>query len=301
MPRPWQAIELDADRNASETRDAAIAPLAALISGDIPAIVVRHAFPQSDCQHLIQRLIAHQLMFESQDERIQQTALSSSQSDRWTRTGSNPTASSHRRIDIGTSLGNHGDDREEFFRRAAETHQLFDELFSAPPNPIQLVYQWLQRLTPNKRVITAIESDGRQYGPAIFRVHYGGYTYPPHFDSVRNREARTDYSIYRFDHQLAGVLCLQNTVRDGQVAQGVVYQQAWEPRLDPYLKNNRFHDFVKQNDIPRCLVELEPGDLYFFNTGMIHEVPGVDGSLPRVVLATFIGYSDDEPDVMVWS
>jgi hypothetical protein len=48
-------------------------------------------------------------------------------------------------------------------------------------------------------------------------------------------------------------------------------------------------------------VELEPGDLYFFNTGMIHEVPGVDGELPRVVLATFIGYSADEPDVMVWS
>ena len=301
MPCPWQPIEIDGSAPGSEPRDAADAPLAALTSGDIPAVVVRHAFPESDCQHLIQRLIASELMFDSQDERIHQTALSSSQSDRWTQTGSNPTASSHRRIDIGTSLGNHGDDQEIFFRRAAETHQLFGQLFSRSPNPIQLVYEWLQRLTPNKRVITAIESDGRQYGPAIIRVHYGGYTYPPHFDSVRNREARTGYSVYRFDHQLAGVLCLQNTVRDGQVAQGVIYQQAWEPSLDPYLKNNRFHDFVQQNDVSHCLVELQPGDLYFFNTGMIHEVPGVAGTLPRVVLATFIGYSNDDPDVMVWS
>ena len=48
-------------------------------------------------------------------------------------------------------------------------------------------------------------------------------------------------------------------------------------------------------------VDLEQGDLYFFNTRLIHEVPAVEGDLPRIVLATFIDYSPDDPEVYVWS
>ena len=48
-------------------------------------------------------------------------------------------------------------------------------------------------------------------------------------------------------------------------------------------------------------MQLEPGDLYFFNTRCIHEVPGVDGDLARVVLATFIGYSSGRDEIFVWS
>ena len=46
---------------------------------------------------------------------------------------------------------------------------------------------------------------------------------------------------------------------------------------------------LKNNSIANTDVVLEPGDLYFFNTGCIHEVPGIDGEDARVVLATFIG------------
>jgi hypothetical protein len=53
--------------------------------------------------------------------------------------------------------------------------------------------------------------------------------------------------------------------------------------------------------VPNVTVNLEPGDLYFFNTQLIHEVPGVPGELPRIVLATFIGYSPDDDEVFVWS
>jgi hypothetical protein len=48
-------------------------------------------------------------------------------------------------------------------------------------------------------------------------------------------------------------------------------------------------------------VILDPGDLYFFNTGCIHEVPGVAGEDARIVLATFIGYSSDRNEIFVWS
>lgn len=46
---------------------------------------------------------------------------------------------------------------------------------------------------------------------------------------------------------------------------------------------------------------LPPTPQDFFNTQLIHEVPGVAGELPRVVMATFIGHSANEPDVFVWS
>ena len=48
-------------------------------------------------------------------------------------------------------------------------------------------------------------------------------------------------------------------------------------------------------------MDLQPGDLYFFNTRLVHEVPALEGSSPRVVLAVFIGYSADDPEVFVWS
>jgi len=62
----------------------------------------------------------------------------------------------------------------------------------------------------------------------------------------------------------------------------------------------RLH-FAREKHIPNVRVDLEAGDVYFFNTGLIHEVPGVAGDLPRVVLATFIGYSERAAEIMVWS
>lgn len=240
-------------------------------------------------------------MFDSDDPRIEQMAIPADRADRWTLKGVNSSQSRRRRIDIGTSLGNFGDDRDDFLKRSAETHRLFDDLFSDRSNPIQVIYDHLRQIAPARRVVTAYEPDGRQYGPAIFRIHYGGYTYAPHYDSVRNRECRTDYSVYQYDSQLAGVLCIQNSIKNGMAAQGIVHRQQWSSDVDPYLKSGRFHEYAAEHSIEHIQVDLEPGDLYFFNTGMIHEVPGGAGNLPRVVLATFIGYSDDNEEVMVWS
>ena len=56
-----------------------------------------------------------------------------------------------------------------------------------------------------------------------------------------------------------------------------------------------------EQQIGNCRVELEPGDLYFFNTRLIHEVPAVGGDDPRIVLAVFIGYEPADSEVFVWS
>jgi len=280
---------------------AEVEPLRALAAGDIPAIVFRRAFSADECRSLVRYLISEQLMFDSDDPRIEESAIPVDRVDRWTKQGLNPAQSRRRRIDIGTSLGNLGDDREHFLGHSKETNRLFARLFADRINPIELVYERLQQLAPQHRVVTAHEPDGRQYGPAIFRIHYGGYTYGPHFDSVRNRENRSAYAVHKYQHQFAGVLCIQNATRDGQSAQAILHRQLWNPEIDPLLNSGQFHDYAATNHIDNVRVELEPGDLYFFNTGAIHEVPGVEGDLPRIVLATFIGYSPDEKEIMVWS
>lgn len=293
----WPILASD----AAHLFEADALPVRALARGEAGAVVIRGAFPPAECRKLIDRLIEAELMYAADDPRIGEKALSNNVVGKYLGRDVNPDGGPRRRIDIGASLGNFGDDREQFFRLADEARERFDRLFADGPNPMAVMYDTLQQLVPGKTVLTAYEPDGRRYGPAIIRVHYGGFTYGPHFDSVRNREQRTGYAVHRFETQLAGVLCLQNSTRDGVSAQGIVHRQFWNDQVDPYLRTNRFHDFAREHDIPNVRIELEPGDLYFFNTGLIHEVPGVPGDLPRVVLATFIGYSEDDPEVMVWS
>jgi hypothetical protein len=284
-------------------------PLESLAQGDVPALVLRQAYPAQRCQALVSRLIAEELLYDPRQpipEKFLDAAIPEgyyregrSQQDKFA--WQEKTASGKRRIDIGTSLGYRGSDPEDFFEHSRQTHELFAKLFPPDDDPVRLMYDSLEKLSRDKQVVTAHEPDGRRYGPAIIRAHYGGYTYAPHFDSVRLREKREDYAVHEFDHQFAGVLVLQNTHLGDQTAQCVLHRCLWGPEVDPHLRDGTFHDFAKQQEVENVQVVLEPGDLYFFNTRCIHEVPGIAGELPRIVLATFIGYSSDRDEIFVWS
>jgi hypothetical protein len=284
-------------------------PLDDLAAGAIPAIVLRGAFPEADCQTLVDRLIAEELLFDPRqpvppkfrDEGIPEGFYREGRDNEATYAWKTKTATGRTRIDIGSSLGYRGSDKDAFLAHAAESNALFDRLFADANNPIHALYHYLEKLSIDKRAVTAREPDGRQYGSAIIRAHYGGYTYQPHFDSVRIRERRTDYSVYDFDHQFAGVLVLQNTHLGDQSAQCVLHRCLWQPEIDPHIKQGTFHDYARDSNIENVEVVLQPGDLYFFNTRSIHEVPGVAGDLPRIVLATFIGYSTSRDEIFVWS
>ncbi len=284
-------------------------PLEELAAGTIPAIVLRGVYSESRCRRLIDRLIAEELLYDPYQpapEKFRKLAIpegyyregrKSESSYAW-----QAKATSDRiRIDIGTSLGYRGSDKDAFFAHSQQTHALFGRLFDDRDDPVGLLYDYLQRLSVDKRVVTAYESDGRPYGPAIIRAHYGGYTYKPHFDSVRLREQRTDYAVYAFEHQFAGVLVLQNTQLNDKMAQCLLHRLLWSPEVDPLLKAGTFHEYAREETIENVEVCLDAGDLYFFNTRSIHEVPGVAGQLPRIVLATFIGYSKDRDEIFVWS
>ena len=174
-------------------------------------------------------------------------------------------------------------------------------MFNGFDNHVDLIYEYLQKLAPKNEVKVAREPDGRLYGPAIFRVHYDGHTYKPHIDHVVLRENRVDFEVYRFTHQFAGVLCLQNADASGPGTQSVLHRCVWSEEIQPHIENETFHEYAKDNNVENCQVDLVPGDLYFFNTRCIHEVPAVQGDSPRAVLAVFIGYSEEDDEIYVWS
>jgi hypothetical protein len=255
-------------------------PLKALSEAQVPAMVLRRVYDPGHCQGLIGRFIERGLMrdpgkIDPQDMRT--------------------------RIDIGTSLGNRGNDREGFLEHAKGTHALFATLFEGYGDPVRTMYDYLQKLAGDKQVKVAREPDGRLYGPAIFRVHYAQHTYRPHIDHVVLREKRFNYAVSRFKHQFAGVLCFQNAEASGPGTQAILHRCLWSEEVQPHLAEGTFHEYAAERRIEKCRVELEPGDLYFFNTRLIHEVPAVEGDDPRIVLAVFIGYDPDDPEVYVWS
>lgn len=285
-------------------------PLEALARGEIAAIICRQAFTQEACGDVVSTLVREGLLFDPampvpaslKREAIPENYYyrpDETSEEKRDRLAEQPTG--RLRIDVGTSLGTRGSDPDSFFEHASETQQLFASLFDWRQSPVKAIYEQLGLLAGGKTVMTAREPDGRLYGPAIFRAHYGGFTYRPHYDSVRQREKRDAFSVYQFAHQFAGVLVLQNTERDGVTAQSRLHRCFWSPEVEPHLENETFHDFAAAKSIPAVDVVLSPGDLYFFNTGCIHEVPGIAGDDARIVLATFIGYSSDREDIYVWS
>lgn len=302
----WEILGSDSHSIANRVPDS----LSLLASGDVSAIVLRDVFSQSQCQAVITGLIGEGLLMDPEnpdyaafeDVAIPEGHFAPQGSDAQQAWSEERTVESQKlRIDIGTSLGYRGNDKESFLEHAKETKILFNSLWGESDNPVTTIYNELQVLAGNKSVRTAVEPDGREYGPAIVRAHYGGYSYKPHFDSVRNREGRTDFSVHRFENQFAGVLLLQNGRSEVEGSHGRIYESFWSPEIQPYLSNSTFPEYAKANGIGSTEIQLNIGDLYFFNTGCIHEVPAVDGETGRIVLATFIGFSDNDNEIFVWS
>ncbi len=271
----WSPIEGTVDEILSQLAR----PFDAMMSSDIPAVIVGGAFPSDHCTSLIERFYERGLLYDPR------------QKDDGT----------PHRVDIGTSLGKHANNPDEFYQHSKRTHQLFGSLFDGYEDPVKTLYDALAQMLPDKRVMVAHEPDGRLYGPSIFRTYHEGLGHYPHYDSVSKRSKRYGFSVSRFRHQFAGVLCFQNSENQGDTGEGILYRAPMSPAYQTPLDEKRFGAYAEANDIERIQVHLEPGDLYFFYSETIHEVPFVVGSKPRVVLASFIGLSEDDPEVFVWS
>ena len=181
----WAPLEANAETIAHRF----IEPLMTLADGTVPAFVMRGAYPEEDCSELVQR-------FKTRGYFSRDTVGVESQ------------LSGGSYLDLGTSLGRMGADRDAFFDHARRTHRLFPKLFEGIADPVATIYRNLSTLAADKRVRTAVSTDNRLYGPAIFRIYQSEEGHRPHYDSIRRR-GKSDYEVARFTHQFAGVLCIK--------------------------------------------------------------------------------------------
>ena len=359
----WQAAVLEAEAgDVASILAREPDPFRAMADMRTPGVIIRKAYPPADIPRLVQRLIDRRLM-RGPDDPVELTADGSfsdvvrdeagrvfkgssyvrpEANGRGPRPGMGGWTPS--RIDIGTSFGggwgNVGADGDAsaknsggmsaFFAHSAGTHELFSTLFEGMPDPVEILYDCCAQLTnAQQTVMVAEEPDGRQYGPAIFRVHYEGHDYQPHINHVgqteRARELHNltpkaestpDYNAFRFAHQMAALICVQHTsVQAGATAgstlngtatsatpQAIVHRVRPNADTAAALAAGEFGSYLHQAAVPSATLHVEPGDFYIFNAGLLHEVPIIPvGGDARIVLATFIGYSEDDPEIHVWA
>lgn len=381
QPQQWAALEFEC-ADAADVGD----QLVRMGRGEVPAIVLRGALSEAECKEVLRRLDAAGTFPETFAARL------SSLGDRGPPAhtaavpavpvlghAGHPRAASssadHRdpdavRWDVGTSLGNLGHEPESFFTDAQRTHRLFNDVLAVPMgerSPLQVMFSALSALSGGaKQAMCAEQEDGRQYGPGIFRSYRPGGAHGAHYDSVRHREQRTNYSVYDFDVQMAGALLsrflfgpLKNqqglTGMCSELIAGILLLQSPDRLQDPdagvtehfanvgggaakvaargevslqdsfiyeiegveatrqlqsvapagkdprTLVPEGFRTLAQREQIACAPVRLETGDLYFFKADNVHEVPAFGGDASRVVLATFIGWSESDPRIFVWS
>ena len=318
----WDPIDVDAsevERIFASDAD----PLGAVAEGRVPAVIIRGAFSSEKCKDIISMFIDRGLM---RDPNVAADAADSHEvtADRAAGYGNGTDT----RIDIGSSLvnwtrgalathtpstrgGTAADDianREAFLEHSVSTNKLFADIFPEPDaDPVKRFFDCMQDLaTPvNKTVKVAYEPDGREYGPVIFRVHYESWAYAPHINHIRVGDKLFNFEASRFVHQFAGLICMANSEEaaeyDGNSPGATIYRHFPTPDIDEMQQLGKFHEFVEQEAVPHTTLDIQEGDFYLFNAGFVHEVPAVIGTDPRIVLATFIGYSQDDDEVLVWA
>ena len=291
----WLVLEPDLETVFAHETD----PLKALVDARIAGIALRGAYNPDHCSGLMQRFIERGMMRDPD--------RSNREEDTYQVAGSAQT-----RIDIGSSLVNRArgglavsddptENKDAFLEHSASTHELFSHLFDGFDNPVDTLYNCLSALAVNKEVKVAREPDGRLYGPAIFRIHYEGHEYVPHINHVAIDDKLFNYEVSRFTHQLAGLICIQNSAHDGDSPHAVIHRCVWSPEVQDHLSEGTYHEYAAQNRIEQQQIEVQPGDFYLFNSGCIHQVAAVEGDIPRTVLATFIGYSEEDDEIFVWA
>jgi len=168
----WPLVEPD----IQTALDRFESPLDELAAGRIPALVIRNAWSAESCSQLVDRLVLEELLYD-RSKPIPEKFQKKSIPEGYYREGTNssatlawksPEAVGKNRIDIGSSLGYRGSDKEAFLAHSEETHALFDRLFDDGNDPIKLMYSSLEALSRDKTVVTAHEPDGRKYGRPSF-------------------------------------------------------------------------------------------------------------------------------------
>ena len=222
--------------------------------------------------------------------------------------------------------------------------------------PLRIVRAYLETLGLGRKVGPGrdLKTNGTLSPGGAFRMHYNNGSFGLHFDSLRSksfsarshcrakgggakpfywgttyrgRAAERFEDLYRFEHQLAALVTLQRSEREGaemsvlnvhkdkieetcipcQVTQhnvalgSVDLTTTMSERHKHEWKDTDMLKWRKQLQIEQSTrpLNLQVGDLYIFNANHLHVVHPTIGGSKRLSFGAFVGFKDDE--IRIWS
>ena len=241
--------------------------VSSLLSGDIPAMVIRNFYDKKDCQIIVDNIAKHKLS-DFQNGKLRH---------------------------IGPFLMSYATKNEEYFEAVRKARKIFDSIFYGMEKPTFQIHQILSHALPGYSIANAKFQEN--YSPFIIRIHEKGKSVSLHKDDIKYEGK--NYAVHNVDHQLSCILHLQEPEKGGEL---VIYDQKWKKSDERY----RDIDFGYSSDLisssRSCeICNIKSGDLVMINPNYYHEVKKINGEIPRITLGMFLGIYKKEHKVVSWS
>lgn len=257
----WSPVRIDFD-------DGKNINLNSLVSGKVPAIILKDFYDEKYCRSLTNKI--QEISFESfQNGKLHH---------------------------IGPFLMSYATKKEQYFAHAKKSKFYFDSIFSELENPSTRIFDTLKIIFPKAKVSLAQEF-GNDFSPFIIRIHEKGDFVPIHKDQVRYEGQ--EYSVARIVTQLSCVLHIQESEAGGDL---VIYQKNWKKQDEKF----RRIDFGYSPNVvslqKHCKIsDIKNGDLVLINPLQYHEVTEIQGDIPRITLGMFLGFSENNHEIISWA
>ena len=203
--------------------------------------------------------------------------------------------------------------------------------------PIHALHTALDQLARSSGRTFSIGRDvaktNRSLGAGVFRRNFPGHSFALHFDSIRHSqrfytERKCDEShlgvpdtrryaprrfpdLFRFDNQLSALLMLQRS--ESPASDLSLIDAHWGELLHDCkigIKPTAHNVHIKArgsgtvgdgvlNRWRTAQVDVQPGDVYLFNSNRLHIVHAATGMKSRVSLGAFLGM--DSSELKLWS
>lgn len=234
-----------------------------LSKGEIPAIIIRDFYSNSECQDILQQM---------KNEKIIDNHL------------------------VGPFLMSHTTDKTNYFLKSEKILPVFDRIFFHVENPHSKVAGLFSAIFPKHSVSIASE-DGKQYSPYIFRIHKKGKSIPLHKDNVKYEGI--EYAVSKISKQFSCVVHLQESEIGGNL---IISNKQWEKGDEKFREIDFGYSQKLVENYYNCILDdLHKGDLVIINPNFFHQVTEIQGKSDRITVGMFVGIDDNLNRIVCWA
>ena len=225
-----------------------------LSNGNIPAIILKQAFSESDCNHIIKKITNFDMI------------------------SSGPGICNK----IGETLNSYINKKNEYFENTKNLESKLERIFDDIDDPRKSMKKLLTTVFEKK--VSLARENNFNYSNGVFRFHSSDENVRIHRDCV-SFEAPS-YNVSKLNPQFSAVLYLQKPRFGGDL---VLYRKIWHKEDEMY----RVPDFGYSEDVISNAeyVKIAPitGDIIILNPNHYHAVSHVRGDLNRISTGFFFG------------